>query len=48
VMSLSVCASRLLVASSNRNILAFFFNKALAIRIRCLSPPESLLPRSPT
>ena len=48
VICLSVYASRLLVASSNKNIFAFFFKSPLAIRILYLSPPERLPPKSPT
>ena len=42
----SVCSSRADVASSSRRIGAFF-NKALAMEIRCRSPPESSEPFSP-
>ena len=38
----SVKGSRLLVASSNKKIFAFFFNKARAMSINCLSSAERL------
>ena len=43
----SVTESKLEVASSNINILAYF-NNALAIEILYFSPPLSLSPLSPT